>query len=416
NLGALRRKQGAFGAAIAAHLRALEIEPDMLNALNNLANAYNDAGDYSAAIPVRERLLAEKPDDLGCLRDLAVSLRGDRQHARVIELVDAAETKQDLSGEGELILQRALSHLMLGNYSAGFRDFEGRYGGNEVSLPKDVPFPRWMGEDIEGKEILVIPEQGFGDAILMCRFLPRLMARCARVTMIVKPPLQRLLEGLEARHDGKLRLVSHARKSDPFDFYTPNMSLPDLVGMEDDGMPPAPPPLEIPERARTRARSIIGPFDGRFKIGIVWTGSLSYKANHRRSCGPDAFLRLTRIPGVQLFSLYKGEAHDTFVSSGLQGLVVDACATDQDFADTAAIIGEMDLMITTDTAVVHIAGSMGKPVWNMLSHEGFWLYGLGETTPWYPSMRLFHQSTPGDWAGVFDRVGEALIAHLADRS
>ncbi|MEM7238980.1 MAG: tetratricopeptide repeat protein, partial [Pseudomonadota bacterium] len=296
NLGALRRKQGHYDAAIAAHLRALEIEPGMSNALNNLANAYNDAGDYPAAIPIREAFLAKTPDDLVCIRDLAVCLRGDLQHKRVISLVDAAEERQDLSDHGDLVLQRALSHLMLGNYKAGFRDFEGRYGGNEVSLPEDMPFPRWTGEDIRGKQLLVVPEQGFGDAILMSRFLPRLIDMGATVTMIVKPPLQRLFDNLGAAFDGSLRLVSHAKKSDPFDYYTPNMSLPFLVGMEDDGSPPPAPRIEIPEPARKRARSLVSPFDDRFKIGVVWTGSLSYKANHRRSCGPAAFLPISAIP------------------------------------------------------------------------------------------------------------------------
>ncbi|MEM7670400.1 MAG: hypothetical protein AAF317_14880, partial [Pseudomonadota bacterium] len=282
--------------------------------------------------------------------------------------------------------------------------------------PEDMPFPRWIGEDIEGKRLLVVPEQGFGDAILMSRFLPRLIDMGATVTMIVKPPLQRLFDNLGAAFDGSLRLVSHARKSDPFDYYTPNMSLPFLVGMEDDGSPPPAPRIEIPEASRKRARSLVAPFDDRFKIGVVWTGSLSYKANHRRSCGPAAFVPISAVPGVQLFSLYKGDAHDVFTASGLRGVIHDTCATDQDFADTAAVIDEMDLMITTDTAVVHVAGSIGKPIWNLLAHEGFWLYGEGDKTPWYPSMRLFRQQAPGAWDELFQRVAAELRTHMAARA
>jgi hypothetical protein len=156
-------------------------------------------------------------------------------------------------------------------------------------------------------------------------------------------------------------------------------------------------------------------YEKTFKIGVVWTGSTTYRSNNRRSTGPESFLGLATVPGVQLFSLYKGVAHDAFLKSAMAGLIVDACGTDQDFADTAAIINTMDLMITTDTAVVHIAASLGKPVWNLLSHEGYWLYGQGDTTPWYSSMQLFRQSWDGGWSELFDRVETALRNHLEAR-
>jgi hypothetical protein len=193
------------------------------------------------------------------------------------------------------------------------------------------------------------------------------------------------------------------------------MSLPHLVGTPKDGSPPPAPRLTIPGDSRERARQIVAAFRERFRIGVVWTGSLTYKSNNRRSVSPESFLGLARIPGVQLFSLYKGDAHGDFLASGMNGLIVDACGKDRDFADSAAIIDEMDLMITTDTAVVHIAASLGKPVWNLLSHESFWLYGLGETTPWYPSMRLFRQDRQGDWEELFARVEEELRSHLVER-
>jgi len=296
---------------------------------------------------------------------------------------------------------------MLGNYGQGFRDFEARYSGDEVSLPEDAPWPRWQGEPLEGKTIAILPEQGFGDAIVMSRFLPRLKALGARVSMVVKPPLRRLL----ARVEGMDEMLTGASRAAHFDYYCPNMSLPHFVGLPEDGPPPLP-RLTIPDDSRARAARIAAAFKGRFKIGVVWTGSLNYRANHRRATGPESFLGLAAVPGVQLFSLYKGGARGDFLESGAAATIVDACGGDRDFADTAAMIDEMDLMITTDTAVVHIAGSLGKPVWNLLSWEGFWLYGEGETTPWYPSMRLCRQRVNGEWAELFDRVEVELRAHL----
>lgn len=407
NWGALLRKTGRFAAAIAAHRRALEIEPGLDSALINLGNALSDHGEHAAALDIRADLLARTPQDSGRLRDLCVALRGLGRHAEVLERVDAAEAAG--RAPGEVLLQRGLSRLMLGDYAGGFADFEHRYAGDEVALPTNSPWPRWQGEDLAGKRIAVLPEQGFGDAIVTARFLPGLKARGAHVTLAVKPPLQRLFAEL----DGVDVQVPGVKANQQFDYYTPNMSLPHFVGLG-DGIPPCP-RLFVPVESRARAAAKVAPFARRFKIGVVWTGSLTYKANHRRSVEPEAFIDLAQMPGVQLFSLYKGDALAAFHQSGLAGLIVDACGDDRDFADTAALIEAMDLMITTDTAVVHVAASLGKPVWNLLSYEGFWLYGLGETTPWYPTMRLWRQSRGGEWPEVFARVQAALAQHIEGR-
>ncbi len=405
NYGALLRRESKFLESIAAHRRALQIDPGSKNALSNLSNALCDAGEADEAVEIRTRLLEADPDNWDRIRELAIAMRGCWMNQEAVDIVDAAEAR--LGPDDLALLQRSLAHLMLGNWAEGFRDFESRYAGDEVSLPKDTPWPRWSGEPLEGKRIVVLPEQGFGDAILMSRFLPQLKALGATVDMVVKPPLMRLF----ARLDGLDDRLSGAKKTASYDFYTPNMSLPHFLGMPPDGPPPLP-KLGLPADSRSRARQIAAPFDDRFKIGIVWTGSLTYRANHRRSTTPDNFLGLAQVPGVQLFSLYKGDARQDFLDSGMAGLIVDACGDDRDFADTAAVIQEMDLMITTDTAVVHVAASLGKPVWNLLTYEGFWLYGNGDTTPWYPSMRLFRQRSSRGWEEVFARVETELRAHL----
>ena len=303
-------------------------------------------------------------------------------------------------------LQRGFAHLTLGAYGPGFADLEARYFGSEVARPDPPPAPLWRGEPVAGKRVLVLPEQGHGDAILMARFLPRLKAMGAHVWLAVKSPLRRLFAGLE----GVDRLLTAVPRD--ADVYIANTALPHLVGMPEDG-PPPPPRLSVPEEARARARARLAPFDGLFKVGIVWTGALDYKANHRRSVAPGRFAALAEIPGVQLVSLYKGPAHERLGSSGMAGLVFDACGDDRDFADTAAVVSELDLMITTDTGVVHVAASLGRPVWNLLAADGYWLYGTGSETPWYPTMRLWRQARPGDWDGVFAAVSAALAQEVA---
>jgi tetratricopeptide (TPR) repeat protein len=408
NLGALLRGRGLHVPSVAAHRKALQIDPGLDSARNNLANALADNGNFDEAAPIRRAFHDAEPDNPIRLRDLCAALRGLDRHEEVIALVDAAEAR--LGAIGECLLQRSLSHLMLGNYRQGFADFEHRYEGDEVSLPENAPWPRWRGESLKGKHILVLPEQGFGDAVLMARFLPGLKARGARVSMVVKPPLRRLF----SRLDGLDHMLDAARTALKFDFYTPNMSLPHLVGLP-DGKPPPPPRLTIPEDSRVRARALTAGHRDTFRIGVVWTGSSTYRANNRRSATPESFLGLATVPGVQLFSLYKGDMHKDFLKSGMAGLILDACGNDRDFADTAAIIEKMDLLIATDTAAVHIAATLGRPVWNLLSREGFWLYGRGDTTPWYPSIRLFRQRTQGDWPELFARVEAALRAHLETR-
>jgi len=408
NYGVLLRSKGLFAAAIAAHRRSLELDPDTITARNNLANALSDNAEYAEAAELRRRILEQIPQTARCLGDLCAALRGLDRHDEVIRLVDEAEAEG--WADGACYLQRGLSRLMLGDYGPGFTDFEHRYSGDEVRLPEATPWPRWQGEALEGKRLLVLPEQGFGDAIVMARFLPGLKQMGGEVHMVVKPPLHRLFGEL----DGVDHISGSVQRTDPFDFYTPNISLPHLVGLPGDQPPPAP-QLAIPESSRSRAASIVAPFSDRFRIGIVWTGSLTFRANHRRSTRPEAFLGLASVPGVQLFSLYKGAAQSELITSGAAGIIVDACASDRDFADTAAVIDEMDLLITTDTAVVHIGASLGKPVWNLLCHEGFWLYGLGDTTPWYPSMRLFRQREHGDWDELFERVEHELHTLLKER-
>ncbi len=245
NLGALLRSRDLYEPSIAMHRKALQINPGLEAARTNLANALADHGCFEEAETLGRALYEADPDDPIRLGYLCKALRRLGRHDEVIALVDAAEAR--LGEVDECLLQRSLSYLMKGNYKRGFADFERRYAGDEVSLPANAPWPRWLGEDPRDKKILVVPEQGFGDAVLMSRFLPRLKASGAEVSMIVKPPLRRLL----ARLEGLDHMLEAARTSQSFDFYTPNMSLPHLVGLP-DGAPPSLSRLTIPEDRRVR--------------------------------------------------------------------------------------------------------------------------------------------------------------------
>ncbi|NCW68311.1 MAG: hypothetical protein EBV86_07020 [Marivivens sp.] len=186
------------------------------------------------------------------------------------------------------------------------------------------------------------------------------------------------------------------------------------IALKSDADLRSPTELSIPEDSRVRARAITAPYRDRFKVGIVWTGSVTYKANAFRSFSHTDFLPLTDLKNVQLFSLYKGPMIDAFYADGSAGLIVDAASSDRDFADCAATMEEMDLIISSDTATAHIAGSLGLPTWVVLHSDAFWVYRhIGDTTPWYPTMRLFRQHQALKWDEVMGRVRVELERKVA---
>jgi len=199
-----------------------------------------------------------------------------------------------------------------------------------------------------------------------------------------------------------------------FDAWCPVGSLPHLLRVS--APPPSPVHLAVPPEAAARGRRIAAPFLRAFRVGLCWTGNPDYPRNEMRSLSPAAFAPLAAMPDLRLFSLCKGAAVSALGATGMAEAILDASSDDADLADTAGLIAELDLVISSDTAVVHLAASLGKPVWTLLPHESFWQYGpSGRETAWYPTMRLFRQPRPGDWQSVIADVAEALGPELQAR-
>ena len=173
--------------------------------------------------------------------------------------------------------------------------------------------------------------------------------------------------------------------------------------------------LTVPSDAQDRAKALIAPHKNRFKVGVVWTGSSTYKGNAFRSFKHTEFLPLADIPGVQLFSLYRGPALSDYTADGTSGFIIDTASTERDFADCAATMEQMDLVITSDTATAHIAGTLGVAVWTVLHWDAFWVWRhTGASTEWYPGMRLFRQNTPLAWETVIAEVESELRQTIGD--
>jgi len=397
NLGAVLRAAGRAHASVACHRRALECRPDDPRVLTNLGNALKDLDRLDESVACHRRAVALDSGNATLHHNLGVALRQQRECEAAVA---AFERARALAPErADMRWDLALELLKLGEFARGWPAYEARWELAGTSLP-ELGRPMWDGGPLTGKTLLLHSEQGFGDTLLALRFLPALKERGARVLLQVRPELFRLLRGLSCV-DG---LIVRGEALPPFDLHCPLMSLPGRLGVHASSLPPHP-ALTLPEQARAKMRREI-PDDGRRqKVGIVWSGSVSFADNRRRAARLEHFLRLLEVPGLSLYSLQKGPPQRALKAAGAGALVQDLAPHIADFADTAAALEQLDLVVMTDTAVAHLAGLLGRPVWNLLSFSSYWLYGRdGERTPWYSSMRLFRQRSPGDWDELFDRV------------
>lgn len=410
NLGVLFRVRGQHEMAQRAQERALALAPDDDGMRGNLANILSDTGDYDRSIALRRELLNRRPSELMQMAMIGRCLRGQGRYEEAIAwLAPRAEAHPE---EPELRLQLAFALLGAGQYGAGFDAYDARWDCGELTR-REMPYPRWRpGIDIAGKRVLVVPEQGFGDGVLMARFLAELAKRGARVWFLTEKPLARLFSGL----DGAEWVGTALAAETGIDCWMSVFDLPRLVwGPDETGPPPAPARLTVPPDARQRARAITAPFGDRYKVGVVWSGSATYKGNAFRSFSHADYLPLAELADVQLFSLYKGPFLDAYIADGSAAFMIDAAGTDRDFADCAATMEEMDLIITSDTATAHIAGSLGREVWTVLHWDPFWVYRhAGDGTEWYPTMRLFRQTEPRNWAPVFAEIRAELETKIAE--
>lgn len=407
-LGVLMRRSGKLNEAIACHNRALEHAPGNGSIWTNLGNALTEAGRLMEAVAAQEEALRREPHNPNVLFNAVVSLRQAGRFAEALAMIDRAMAS---APHLPLRWERALARLQIGDYVHGFHDYEARrllpsYNGRTASLPA------WDGKALGGRSVFLASEQGIGDALLMARYLPLVKSCGGRVLYEGHADLRRVLSGLEI---DEYRTWGSPASGD---VEASQMDLPRLFGTTLATIPP-PARLTVPEDARRKAAQLLGaPEPGTLRVGIVWSGRVTFADNARRATSLTSFLRFAEIPGVRLYSLQKGPPEAELADMGpAQRLVVPLGPHLEDFADTAAMLEHLDLVIMTDSSVAHLAGALGKPVWNLLQYVPYWIYGFtGEWTPWYPSMRLFRQGADLDWRPVFDRAADALRGEVRRRT
>lgn len=407
-LGVSLRGDGRPEAAAAAHRRALELAPDSTGVLSNLGNALKDMQRLDEAVAVHYRAVQIEPRSVTSWLNLAVALR---ERGGLQESLNAFEHVLQLDpNHVSAHTDRAQILLMQGEYAPAWDEFEWRWKLPELK-PPGYEQPRWQGEAAHDSTILLWPEQGFGDSLMGARYLPWVKQRVGRVLLGCRPELRRIFTTVP----GVDQVLVTGEQLPHFDLQCPLLSLPGVFGAEIDSVPP-PVQFRVPPESRAKVAPLIARAGARFKVGIVWSGSLGFKSNHLRSASLNRFLGFAEIPSVQLFSLQKGPREADLGALGARSLVIDLAPALDDFADTAAAVDALDLVIMTDSSVAHLTGSRGKPIWNLLSYIAYWPYQRDRVdTPWYPSMRLFRQPTPGEWDAVFAEARGELQALVAAR-
>ncbi|MBV8651269.1 MAG: tetratricopeptide repeat protein, partial [Alphaproteobacteria bacterium] len=374
NLGCILREQGRFAEAEKLFRTALQSSPHHIGALNNLGGVLFDLGRPSEAIASLRAAIRQAPNHADAHVNLASSL------------------------------------LLAGQFAEGWAEYEWRW-----QQPHNKPLmarfgkPGWGGEDIGDGILLLHAEQGLGDTLQFCRYVPGVAAQ-RRVILEVPSPLVTLLAGLP----GIERIVARGDALPPFDVHCPLLSLPRLLGTDLETIPRKTPYLRADPGRVAAWRGRVGALDG-LSVGLVWAGNPALAADRRRSIALEHFAPLAGIPGISFVSLQKGPAAEQ-AKSPPSGLVLHDWTPElSDFTQTAALIEALDLVIGVDTAVVHLAGALGRPVWLLNRFDRCWRWLLDrEDSPWYPLLRQFRQAEPGDWRGVLTRV-QAALRELGER-
>jgi hypothetical protein len=292
--------------------------------------------------------------------------------------------------------------LQLGEYQRGFAEYEWRPLNGFRS-----PHPKWDGGLIPDKTLLIYTEQGAGDAIQFARYISLAAERCKSLILACPTDLMPIFATIPGI--AQIREQEEIRVSE-FDTYLPLMSLPHVFGTTLETIPASVPYVDAAALRRRKGSSSLLLNDSEYpKVGIAWAGSTANRTDRHQSCPLNEFLRILSIPEVSFYSLQKDERNKDLADLHSEISVQNLETEIGDFGDLAVIIDQLDLVISVDTSVAHIAGALGKPVWTLLSYMPDWRWMLeGETTPWYPTMRLFRQAQPGEWSGVIERVTEGL--------
>jgi tetratricopeptide (TPR) repeat protein len=411
NRGNTLQELKRFDEAVASYDRALAVRADYAPALNNRGNALKSLQRLEEALASYEGAIAARPDYAHALSNRAVTLEGMKRLDEALASYDAALAVRPDYADARW--NRSMLQLLTGDFNTGWREYEWRWKTNKPELIKrDFAQPVWLGQvGIAGRTILLHGEQGLGDTIQFCRYVPLVAARRARVLLDVPASLQSLM----ASFAGLAEIVPANGGPPQFDLHCPLLSLPLALRTTIDRVPAQVPYLTVRSKDAQRWGARLPPRD-RPRIGLAWSGNPRHGHDSSRSIPLRSLLPLLDIDASFISLQKEVRPDDAAVLNDRKDLLhlADELAT---FSDTAALIANLDLVISVDTSIAHLAGALAKPVWVLLPFVPDWRWLLDrEDSPWYPTARLFRQESRGDWPTVIRRVAAALEQAVVRKS
>ncbi|MEJ2573786.1 MAG: TIGR03032 family protein [Gammaproteobacteria bacterium] len=391
--------EGKPEEALAEYRKCLEMQPDFLPARYNLGVAFGNLYRHEEAIAELKKVIADEAGHSEALNSLGFNHGQLRRNAEAVDyLRRAIEIRPDYAQAHQNL---GLILLAMGEYAEGWEESEWRWQTPQFK-PFETPHPQWEGETLQGT-LLVHTEQGAGDAIQFARYLPMCAERCDRIMLVCPEHLVKLFSVItgvdECRGPGEL-------DKNAFQARISLMSLPRIFGTNADNIPAVTPYLIVPtpnQPVLPKGKT------GGLKVGIVWAGNPDHSNNRLRSCDIEEFLPVLRVPGIDFYSLQKGECVKDLLRLPEDVSVIDLDTLINDYADTAALAQQLDLIISVDTSVAHLAAALDKATWTLVYYNADWRYQRDrKDCLWYPSMRQFWQAEPMQWQPVFAQLAQAL--------
>jgi tetratricopeptide (TPR) repeat protein len=402
-LGCVCQNLKDHARAASAFERAMELEPPSAATCYNLGNTCYRLEQIERAAALFRRAVEINRHDSASWNNLGKCLK---ELNRLDESIAAYNRAVEIAPDYALARYgRAVSLLAAGRLTEGFREYEWRW---HLTKRRKFPQPAWRGGHASGQTLLLHAEQGFGDAIQMLRFIPAARERVARVILECRPELTTLFQYSNCAD----AVIPYGSPIPPFDCVTSLLSLPHALGVTLDAIPNRTPYLQAPP-----GKQLPPAPSGHLKVGLAWAGNPGHHQDAARSIRLQELAPVLQVPGVSFYSLQQSVPARDECCLRSKSDIINFRLIRGDFLDTASVIAELDLVITVDTAVAHLAGALGKPVWLLVQHSPDWRWFLDRPdTPWYPTMQLYRQAERGRWDLPVKRVAEALRRRLDSRS
>jgi tetratricopeptide (TPR) repeat protein len=404
NLGNAFKGKGLIDDALFCYQKALELSSDCSDAYFNIANILDEKEEIDSAILYYEKALGFQNNDPDIHNNLGFAYfkKGDFFNAMNFY----KEALRLDCNFAEAHWNHALFLLLTGNFIEGWEEYEWRSRTkNAISDLREFQQPRWNGSHSPNSTMFLHAEQGFGDTIQFIRYISLVAPRCKEVIVECQKDLIPLIRAVKGVH----KVIAHGDQMPDFDIHCPLLTLPFIFQTTLDSIPGDVPYLIADPSLTQKWKEELGKAKGRLRIGIAWAGNPSHLNDRNRSCRIEDLIPLLQTGGVTYFSLQKNMTIEQDKHLQKETNIIELTENIKDFSDTAAIIENLDLVISVDTSVAHLAGALGKPVWTLLPFVPDWRWMLNrEDSPWYPTMRLFRQTSRGDWISVVERVRKEI--------